>query len=105
MSPSTNKRFRPTTSNETTTLDLDPLNSSYVKQTELSNRIKSPPVSFDDKHAKQDENYKKSVNEIIANQDVKVDKKLEEELQTLSVQSKNISSQQGEKPSYYSHSQ
>ena len=83
MYPSTHTSSGPTTSTGTTTLDPDPLNSSYVTQTDFNTTTKYLMAEL-----------KESVKEIIADQDSKIVRKTEEELQTMSLQIKDISSKQ-----------
>ena len=101
MSPSTNTQSVPKTS--TTTLALLPSTSSYVTQTSLNNTINDLFEKLNGKFDKQDE----KLESIIANQDTKIDKKFEEELQLLSIQITEISSKQSEQaklfPSYENH--
>ena len=85
MYPSTNTRSGHTTSTETTTLSLDPSTSYYVAQTYINNIIR---VLFYEQEAK----FKETVNALIANQDTKVDKRVETQLRPLSLQVKYLSS-------------
>ena len=78
MYPSTNTRSGPTNSTETTTLDPDTSNSCYVTQTDFTATIKYQMYEF-----------KESVKEIISNQDAKIVKKIEEELQPMSLHIKD----------------
>ena len=65
--PSTNTSFVPTTSTETTTLSLDPLNSSYVTKTDFTTTTKDLMTEF-----------KEFVKGIIADQDANFFKIIEE---------------------------
>ena len=96
MSPSKNICCIPTTSPETTTLSISPLNSPHVTKADLFNTIKFLLVNFYDKHYKQDTNFKEPVKTIIVNQDSKFGKKFETQLQPLSHQIKYIQYKQGE---------
>ena len=95
--------MNPFTSTETTALALDTSNLFYVTQTEIYNTITTLLANFDDKHAKQDAKFKKSVMTIITNQDAKDDEKSEKHLQPLSLQIKDILSNRLNKTSYYLH--
>ena len=53
--------------------------------------------NFDDKHDKQDVNFKETIEEIIAEQDAKFDAKFENKLQTLSLQIKEDSTKSSSK--------
>ena len=76
MFPSTNTWYGHATSIETTTLVIAPSTSSYVTQTDLDNKINVLFAKHNDKFDKLYESLE-YINALIANQDVKVDKKIE----------------------------
>ena len=80
MHPSTNTQSGPKTS--TKTLALFPTTSSYVTQTALDNTINAMFEKLKDEFDKQYEKLE-SMNELIANQDEKIYKKIKEEIQTM----------------------
>ena len=65
-------QYRPTTSTETTTLALAPSTSSYVTQTDLVNSLNIILKTLE------------SINTLTANQDVKLEEKIEKQVHPLS---------------------
>ena len=96
MSTSKDTGSGPTTSTETTTIALAPLNSSYARHTEFYTTIKDLMDESTEYWKNLISEFKESVKNIIADQDAKVDKIIEKQIQPLSLWVKDISSKQSE---------